>query len=714
MFSRRDVVVAVAPHLYGQDPQLLDVLVGRLLVDAEVVPLVAVDGARERVFSLAGVLARETAIADGLERQLRRSDGPAVTAAEVTSAIEAVESELAVQLSAEQAEAAMAICTSRRAAEIVVGVAGAGKTTMLKAVAAAFDDAGYRVVGTATSGQAAQNLGREADLVESRTLASLMWRVEQNLLRLDKRCVVLCDETGMTDDIDLLRLTAHTEAADAKLVLIGDHRQLGAVGPGGALQGLVARHCDAVHFLMGNRRQDDPGERQALGELREGDIAAAVSWYETHGRIHAVDDRDGALQAAVGAWAADVTAGRDTALLAWRRANVAALNHIAREWMHSSGRLHGPELLCPGGSTYQAGDLVVTLAPGPNGSLVTSQRATVTSVDAGRGALTLRTEDGRSVTLAAEQAGAEKLGYGYATTVHRCQGATVSRAHLFADGGGRELAYVAMSRARQKVDVWSVADDIAQAAEDLRRDWSQRRTPTWAIDLGQPSGRDDGAKADSRLAPGQVQMAAVAAAQADLTRAATVTAQPPGCGDDILHAQRRLHTAKQDRADLEAGRGVYVDTNAGRAARDLREARRAKEQASWEAEHAPRRKDRRRASDQIGAWAERQADAERRWQLHVVPEATRLDDLIHSYQLQIERLEARADRERERYSASVHRTLEHADTSRKMARVISVYRDRLDGLEPADRPIQRIQRPSDGLAPAPTHEAPPPQIGIGM
>ena len=67
--------------------------------------------------------------------------------------------------------------------------------------------------------------------------------------------------------------------------------------------------------------------------------------------------------------------------------------------------------------------------------------------------------------------------------MHRSQGATTARAHLFADGGGRELAYVAMSRAREATHAWVVADDLAQAADDLRRDWSVRRTPTWALDL---------------------------------------------------------------------------------------------------------------------------------------------------------------------------------------------------------------------------------------
>jgi hypothetical protein len=44
-----------------------------------------------------------------------------------------------------------------------------------------------------------------------------------------------------------------------------------------------------------------------------------------------------------------------------------------------------------------------------------------------------------------------------------------------------------MSRARESTQAWVVADDVAQAADDLRRDWSRQRTPTWAIDTGLPA-----------------------------------------------------------------------------------------------------------------------------------------------------------------------------------------------------------------------------------
>lgn len=63
---------------------------------------------------------------------------------------------------------------------------------------------------------------------------------------------------------------------------------------------------------------------------------------------------------------------------------------------------------------------------------------------------------------------ARHLDYAYALTAHRAQGATYQRAHYLAAGGGRELAYVALSRAREPTVVYAVADGLAQAVDDLK------------------------------------------------------------------------------------------------------------------------------------------------------------------------------------------------------------------------------------------------------
>ena len=238
------------------------------MADPEAVPVIGVAGAKERVYSLASVLAQERAIAEGLDRQLARTDAPVVGTGEVAEAMGRAEQELAGALSEGQRAAAEAICTSGRGAELVVGVAGSGKTTMLRVISDAFESAGYQVVGTATSGQAARTLGAEASIGEARTLASLTWRLDHHQLELSGRSVVILDEAGLTDDADLLHLAAHVETAGAKLVVLGDDRQLGSVGPGGALGALVVRHPGSVHALTENRRQLNAEEREVLAELR--------------------------------------------------------------------------------------------------------------------------------------------------------------------------------------------------------------------------------------------------------------------------------------------------------------------------------------------------------------------------------------------------------------------------------------------------------------
>jgi hypothetical protein len=609
VFARRHLHVELAPHLFGQDPNALEVLVDRALQDPEVIPLVGVTGAREQPHALASVLATEQAVAQAIGRQLERLDAPTTSPATVEQAIDAVEQRIGETLSAEQRHAAAGICGSGQGAELIVGVAGSGKTTVLVVVAAAYEATGCRVFGTATSGQAARTLGQAA-VGQSRTLASLLWRLDHQQLSVDERTVVILDEVGMTEDAHLVALTARIEAAGAKLVLIGDHQQLGAVGPGGALAALVRRHPDVLHQLNENRRQHDPDERQALAQLRHGDIAKAVAWYHRNGRIHPRPDRDDAVQQMVDAWAADVAAGRPTGLFAWRRANVAALNQRARAWMEASDRLSGPELVCPGGNSYRTGDAAVTLAPGANGSLVTSQPAVIQAVDLELETLLLRTDDGKQVRLDRQEAGTDKLEYGYATTVHRSQGATVSRAHLFADGGGRELAYVALSRARESTHVWVVADDLPQAVDDLRRDWSLRRTPTWAIDTALPDPATLNRECFQALAPDRrARLAALLHAETAIAGNAIAGIHLPDRAATLGQAETALRQARQLRADLDSGSGVWEHTEAGRAVRDLCEAQREGQRAESTALEATRWRDRHAANKQAAAWAAREVDA---------------------------------------------------------------------------------------------------------
>jgi ATP-dependent exoDNAse (exonuclease V) alpha subunit len=431
---------------------------------------------------------------------------------------------------------------------VVVGVAGSGKTTALEVLRSAFEEEGYRVLGTAISGQAARTLHDEAG-VGSRTIASLVWRLEHRTLTLDRGTVLLIDEAGMADDQAMLKLLAAVDVAGAKAVVIGDHLQLGAVEPGGGLEALVNRHGPAVHVLDENIRQRDPGERAALAKLRSGDVGEAVDWYRRNDRIVNAPIRMDALDAAVAAWERDLLAGKETVLLAWRRRDVAALNERARQRRVAAGAITGPEIEAPGGRRYAAGDLVVALAPSGDGRFVTSERGTVTGV--GSDQVIVRFAGSRQERLTGEQLDSDHLDHAYALTVHRVQGATIDTAHVFADGGGRELVYVAMSRARGMTRVYVVADDLDQVVDDVKSEWSADRRQRWLIDTDAPAGAGRGYRPELARRPSET----LQLARLRREREAVEAVAPWATGRlDSLNMALRLGGA--DNSQRQATRGV--------------------------------------------------------------------------------------------------------------------------------------------------------------
>jgi conjugative relaxase-like TrwC/TraI family protein len=573
-FSRADVIVAVAPHLHGLPVSLLDSAVDKVLTHESAIALPLVSRARQPVWAAACVVEDERRIA-GLASTLAERQGPAVGNEEVAAAIRRTEIARGFRLTERQAEVAKGLLTSGHSLDLVVGVAGSGKTSTLSAVREGFEAAGYKVLGAATSGQAAKALGEGAG-VTSCTVASLTWRIEHGQEVLSARHVLVLDEGSMTADADVGRLLAAVESSGAKLVAVGDYRQLGSVGPGGALEALVARHPGHLWTLTDNLRQREPGERHALDHLRAGHVSSAVDWYREHGRVHAAPSKELAISEMVNVWSGDVAEGREALLVAYHRDSVEALNRAAREVWEKLGKLSGPELEAPGGRRYRAGDRVITFAPGPAGAWVTSQRAVVASVDPRTQSLVALTPEGAVLQMGPEEIGSGKLVHACAITAHRSQGATVDVTYALEDGGGRELAYVTMSRARGESHVHVVAPDLSQATSRLAWAWGAERRQAWAI----------GNEAESYLA------------ELYGERMQLSTSVPPDLSRELDHVRRQHHALERDIADLYNGTGRWAHTTVGLAARAAREAatdqQRAKEllespDVRWWSRHKVRR-----------------------------------------------------------------------------------------------------------------------------
>jgi len=422
----------------------------------------------------------------------------------------------------------------------------------------------------------------------------------------------------MADDTNLARLTLAAHRAHSTVVLVGDPRQLDPVGPGGALTGLIARHPDLVVPLDENVRQTNPAERHALAELRHGNPTNALDWYSANKRLRIAPDRIETLAQMADAWASDTLAGHHTALLAWRRQDVADLNRLARHQWDQLGHLTGDDIEL-GGRRYAIGDRIVTLTPNRASGLVTSELLTVTNLDEHR--LTARTDTGRTVTITGDGLDRHRLDYGYAITIHRAQGATYDRAHVLANGGGRELAYVALTRARHHTTVHTTADDLGQALDDLVTDWGTERHQRWISDTPARPGHERQPLRSELPAP-----------------TPGVDIQP--VESTPLSARLHLATLEHDYRALHAGTERWSNTPEGRAAHALRTARDQMETARRTAAHpGTSRRDRRAATRTIPTLETEVIRAEQHWQEVGQPVATQLQAQINSARRVAERLD---------------------------------------------------------------------------
>ena len=375
-------------------------------------------------------------------------------------------------LSAEQVEAVRYLCERSGAVATVEGLPDTGKSVLLDAAREAWETAGHTVVGAALSGQAALGLQASAGIPSATLHARLNeWApaiaapaaapataaapVVNDGMRfanggrpavgsLDARTVVVVDEAGMVDSRTLAALIDATQAAGAKLVLVGDHRQLQPVEAGGMFRVLTERIETAN--LTEIRRQAEPWAREAVHAVAEGRAGAALAAYEERGLLHVGDGKAETVEALVSAWA---EAGRDSPaasrlMLAGERADVRALNHQARDHLQQTGHLgqgqkidtaHGPR-------EFAVGDRVVCTRNSTPYGVKNGQLGTVEGIESRRDGTTLRVrldEGGRVATL--PTARYPHLDHGYALTTHKAQGATVDRAFVLAGGNlaNREL-----------------------------------------------------------------------------------------------------------------------------------------------------------------------------------------------------------------------------------------------------------------------------------
>jgi conjugative relaxase-like TrwC/TraI family protein len=355
---------------------------------------------------------------------------------------------------------------------VVIGEAGTGKTYALTAAAQGWAEAGVDMQAAAPTWRAANVLRSEG--LEARSLASLLARfdhaVAEGKAPLARGSVLLVDEAGMVDSRALARLVDHAQAAEAKLVLVGDPAQLGEIEAGGLFAAIASR-TEPIRLNEVIRHRDGL-EREGAKLIREGAGSEALVLYQGAERVTVSDDPLARREAMVADWWQRFEAGEDALMVAKRNAEVRELNALAREQMKAQGRLGSQEIEVAD-ARLAVGDQVITRINDHRAQIYNRERWRVAEVDAESRRLALDGIDtARRVCVDSvflervnPRDGAPAIEHAYAATIYQAQGATLDSAFVMADPSmTRQEFYVATSRTRGETFLYATPE--AQLARE--------------------------------------------------------------------------------------------------------------------------------------------------------------------------------------------------------------------------------------------------------
>lgn len=468
-------------------------LIEEILQSDSVVKIGTKDG--QDVYSTSEMIALERSMADTAQSMTRlsshKTDDHVVERA-ILKLTNQLRKEMGnkASLSAEQKHAIRHMAGNKQLA-LVVGVAGAGKTTIMAGAKEALEAQGYRVRGAAPSGVAASSL---QDIgIQASTLHSLEARIQLAQKIMDDNAgkpltqgqrdfiqssmlthndVLIVDEAGMVSAKQLARIIELTKQAGAKLVLVGDPAQLQSIEAGAAFRTLLERNHSVQ--LTEVRRQKTDWQRMATQHLSRGDVAQALQAYDTHGCIQRTKTRSEAKAQLV----VDVMQGQDDSpaqsrlVLAYTRDDVADLNSMIKAEMVKCGKVSDKDTeiavtVKEADSErtemqgFAVGDRIVFRENNRDLGVMNGSFGTLKAIDDGQFSVML--DNGKSVVFSPQEYSRFQLGY--AATVHQSQGMTVDQSFVLATPHfDRHTSYVALSRHKEQVKLYASTSDFRGTA----------------------------------------------------------------------------------------------------------------------------------------------------------------------------------------------------------------------------------------------------------
>jgi Ti-type conjugative transfer relaxase TraA len=361
----------------------------------------------------------------------------------------------------------------------VNGVAGSGKTYMLSVVRDACLTSGFEVFGTALAAKAAQGL-QEGSGIHSTHIHDLLYKLDKGELSLNDKSVLVVDEAGMVGTKMMGKLATIVAESGAKLVLVGDHRQLQAISAGSPFRVIAERQgCFEINTI---RRQRQEWARESVIQFRDGKAEAALAEYQRRGLIHVADSRTAAIEKLVDDWLLGYSSNSpDSLIFAGTNYEVSMINSVCQKARNDIGQL-GKEYLDVDGQLFFRRDRVVVTRNLRSAGIRNGSFGTVVETDRNSNSIKIRFDEGFTVWIDTTEFADFQLGY--AVSTHKGQGQTVENAFVLAGGSmtDRELTYVQASRAKGDTKIYTDRESTDETLVSLAASMNQSRAKSMAVE----------------------------------------------------------------------------------------------------------------------------------------------------------------------------------------------------------------------------------------
>ena len=415
-------------------------------------------------------------------------------------------------ISEEQADA-IRFSANRDGVVICEAPAGTGKTVLTRSLVESARRSGLTVLGLTPTWIAADELSKSCG-IDAQAIAK--WRYDQSSglgFALDAKTLIVIDEVGLAGVRELESVLKAAHHAHAKVVCLGDCRQLQSV-PGGSALRAVADVVARGAVLSQVRRQEVPWQRAASMVMAKGDPEAGLRAYAKNERLEFVSGEPGAQSRVIQIWSKyRVAHGDDVLMVTRRNADALALNKAARIVLRAEGRLTGPNVsLTSVGRDKKVGP--IELAKGdrirfgenlPQLQIRNGTRGTIELIELDRSQpkVAIRLEDGRLIdepwaSLVRDRPGRPasppRISSAYAGTAYSVQARTSAAAVLYiAKPTDAREVYVGLTR--HKIDACVIVERDRLSAAVERRHLDARATAS-PIAIGERLFREAGSYAE--------------------------------------------------------------------------------------------------------------------------------------------------------------------------------------------------------------------------